>query len=191
MGKKFLAKFCDILAICRSHLKFRGVILGRGVRLKSRMFLSNQGQLSLGDGVCFHAGPGGCEITVQAGAKMSIGSKSLINHGCIFNVSKSLELGHRCRLGYGVVILDSKLHELASSRRHLRPAAQAVSIGDDVWIGTRAVILAGVSIGQGSVVAAGSVVCDDVPPFSVVGGVPARLLKTVPSGLRLVGPEGC
>ena len=52
-----------------------------------------------------------------------------------------------------------------------------VTIGDDVWIGARAIILPGVTIGQGSIVAAGSVVTKDVEPFSVVGGNPARVIK--------------
>ena len=50
-------------------------------------------------------------------------------------------------------------------------------VGDDVWIGYRALILDGVSIGQGAVVAAGAVVTRDVPPYAIVGGVPARVLK--------------
>ena len=53
-----------------------------------------------------------------------------------------------------------------------------VIVGDDVWIGHGAVILRGVTIGTGSIIAAGSVVRSDVPPFSIVGGVPARILKT-------------
>lgn len=52
-----------------------------------------------------------------------------------------------------------------------------IKIGDDVWIGTDALILSGVKIGRGSVIAAGSVVVKDVPPYSVVGGVPARVIK--------------
>ncbi|WP_224766951.1 CatB-related O-acetyltransferase [Janibacter melonis] len=52
-----------------------------------------------------------------------------------------------------------------------------ISVGDDVWIGTNAIILSGVSIGVGSVIAAGAVVTKDVQPYTVVGGVPARKIK--------------
>ena len=52
-----------------------------------------------------------------------------------------------------------------------------VVIGDDVWIGANAVILPGVTIGEGSVIAAGSIVNKDVEPFSIVGGVPAKVIK--------------
>ena len=53
----------------------------------------------------------------------------------------------------------------------------AINIGNDVWIGTHAVILSGVTIGNGAVVAAGSVVTKDVPPYAVVGGAPAKIIK--------------
>ena len=52
-----------------------------------------------------------------------------------------------------------------------------IEISDDVWIGTNALILSGVHIGKGAVVAAGSVVTKDVPPFAIVGGVPAKVIK--------------
>ena len=52
-----------------------------------------------------------------------------------------------------------------------------VVIEDDVWIGTRSIILPGVTIGKGSVIAAGSVVTKDVPPYNLVGGIPAKIIK--------------
>ena len=82
--------------------------------------------------------------------------------------------------------MDSDLHELSPERRHLRPAPQRLSIADDVWIGSRAIVLPGVTIGRGSVVAAGSVVTNDVPPMSVVGGVPARFIKSIASPMRMI-----
>ena len=54
---------------------------------------------------------------------------------------------------------------------------ESVSIGNDVWIGTSSIILDGVTIGDGAVVAAGAVVTKDVPPYAIVGGVPARVIK--------------
>lgn len=54
---------------------------------------------------------------------------------------------------------------------------QSIEIGSDVWIGARAIVLGGISIGDGAIVAAGAVVTKDVPPYAIVGGVPARLLR--------------
>jgi acetyltransferase-like isoleucine patch superfamily enzyme len=75
------------------------------------------------------------------------------------------------------MIVDSAFHELLD--RSKRPASQPVVIEDDVWIGAKASIMPGVTIGRGSVVGTAAVVTKDVPPFSVVAGVPARIVKTL------------
>lgn len=78
------------------------------------------------------------------------------------------------------VSIFAATHETeVESRRRGVEYARPVVIGDDVWIGGGATILPGVTIGKGCTVAAGSVVTKDVPPFSVVRGAPARVVKTV------------
>ena len=64
-----------------------------------------------------------------------------------------------------------------------------VIIGDDVWIGDRVMILPGVEIGRGAVLAAGAVVTRDVPPYAVAAGVPARVIRDRRSGTRASGPS--
>lgn len=61
--------------------------------------------------------------------------------------------------------------------RHALPAAPRTTVGSDVWIGQRAILRAGVTVGHGAVIGAGAVVTRDVPPYAVVGGVPARLIR--------------
>ena len=69
-------------------------------------------------------------------------------------------------------------HDMDPARRQdLEPAP--IRLGDDVWIGANATVLPGVAIGDGAVVAAGAVVTRDVPPMTVVGGVPARVIKQI------------
>jgi len=80
------------------------------------------------------------------------------------------------------VIILSKNHEYGSLDRPMRAqgeqAEKPVIIGDDVWIGTRVVILPGVNVGKGAILAAGAVVTKDVPEYAIVGGNPARFIKS-------------
>jgi acetyltransferase-like isoleucine patch superfamily enzyme len=88
-----------------------------------------------------------------------------------------ISIGRRCLFGPGVHVYDSDFHPLAASDRRGTAARMArVEIGDDVFIGTNALILKGVSVGDGSVVGAAAVVVADVPPGAVVAGNPARVV---------------
>lgn len=89
-------------------------------------------------------------------------------------------IGRDVMMGPDVVIFTTD-HIFSDTSRPMMDqgmaAAKPVTIGDDVWIGQRALILPGVSIGTGAIVAAGAVVTRDVPPFAVVAGNPARIIK--------------
>ena len=107
----------------------------------------------------------------------------------MFNTDKDivLKIGHFCSIASNVHFLCGGDHYLNRAltfpvQKKLFDIDEATSKGqivvdDDVWIGTNALILSGVHIGKGAVVAAGSVVTKDVPPFAIVGGVPAKLIK--------------
>lgn len=111
--------------------------------------------------------------------RLSIGADCWINVGCRFDLSDHITVEQAVAIGHDVVILTST-HRLGD---HLRRAAELavapVIIEHGSWIGARAVILPGVRIGAGAVVAAGAVVTQDVAPDVMVGGVPARELKTL------------
>ena len=93
-----------------------------------------------------------------------------------------VRIGNGCDIGPALMVTTGS-HELGDqSRRAGRETEQSVVIGDGCWIGARVTILPGVQVGAGSMVAAGSVVIDDVAANTMVGGVPARLLKTLPDG---------
>ena len=89
-----------------------------------------------------------------------------------------MTVGEHCTLSWDVTVTDSDFHALVVDGVE-QPADGPVRIGDRVWIGTRAVVLKGVTIGDGAVVAAGAVVTRDVPAGAVVAGVPARVVRTV------------
>jgi maltose O-acetyltransferase len=75
--------------------------------------------------------------------------------------------------------MDNDFHRMEPERRLERPESRPIAIEDNVWLGARVTVLGGVTIGEGSCVAAGSVVIDDVPPRSLAAGVPARVIRTL------------
>lgn len=108
---------------------------------------------------------------------LAIGRTCWLNIGCVLDVHSEVTIGDRVQFGQQVMVL-THTHELGS--RHARWGsleAQPVSIGSGAWLGARATVLPGVTVGEGAVVAAGAVVTRDVPPNTLVGGVPARVIR--------------
>ncbi len=88
-------------------------------------------------------------------------------------------IGDRVLIGYGTKILSSN-HKIPSDRQKIFYAGhkhEQVTIERDVWIGANSIILPGVQIGEGAVIAAGSIVTKNVKPFTIVAGVPAKQIK--------------
>lgn len=88
---------------------------------------------------------------------------------------KQISIGNNTDIAAGVLIQDYDGHVLLPNTRET--SALPISIGNNVWIGANSVILKGVTIGDGVVVAAGSIVTKDVPPKCLVGGVPAKIIR--------------
>lgn len=112
-------------------------------------------------------------------ARISVGDRSSIPNTSVIDGRGGLEIGNDCLLGFENVILTST-HD--SERVDIPIRSQGmfqrkVIIGNDVWTGCRVVILPGVSIGSHVIIGAGSVVTQDVPDYSVCGGVPARVIR--------------
>jgi maltose O-acetyltransferase len=111
--------------------------------------------------------------------RLSVGSQVYVGPGCLFDLKEKIVIGDRATLAYRVNLIthwDPGASKLAEVRK---PYAAGITIGEDAYIGTAATILPGVTIGAASIVAAGAVVTRDVPPGTVVGGVPAKVIKDV------------
>ena len=170
----------------------------RGVRLVYADHIRLGRRVYLDCGVYIHATPGG----------VSIGDDTLVMHGAVLHVYNfrnlpraGIAIGRDCLIGEynvirgqgGVLIGDrvyTSPHCQVIAVNHVfddpaRPfveqgiTAQGIVIEDDVWLGSGAVVLDGVRIGRGAVVAAGAVVNRDVPPHTLVGGVPARVIREI------------
>ncbi len=133
------------------------------------------GELTCGDvGANFGLFP---PFYADYGMNIHIGDNVFINSGCCFQDQGGIFIGDNALLGHQVVI--ATLNHAADPSRRGDMTAAPVHIGRNVWIGAHATILPGVTVGDGAIVAAGAVVTKDVPPKTVVGGVPARILKVI------------
>jgi acetyltransferase-like isoleucine patch superfamily enzyme len=113
----------------------------------------------------------------HAERRLIIGADCMINDGARFDTGAPITVGDNVYFGHDVTVLTTT-HDIGShERRCYGLRAEPVTIGAGTWIGTRATVLPGVTIGAGCVVAAGAVVTESVPDDTMVGGVPARVLK--------------
>ena len=135
-----------IWCIRKAYHRIMGVKIGRGSQMNMRTYLM---------------GPGRC----------SIGRFSHINPGCLIDYRGGVDIGDSVSVSHRVMIVSGG-HDVQSEGFMEEHAP--IKICDHVWIGAGVIILKGVEIGTGAVVAAGAVVTKDVPPFTIVGGVPAK-----------------
>ncbi|MBK8988842.1 MAG: acyltransferase [Chloroflexi bacterium] len=109
--------------------------------------------------------------------KLHIGDSCLFNVGCHFDLAAPITIGHNVGVGHQVLFLTGS-HEIDDSKRRVGPLMTSpVVIHDGAWLGARCIILPGVTIGKGAVVAAGAVVTKDVPANTLVAGVPAQIIR--------------
>ena len=112
------------------------------------------------------------------GVNIHVGDNFHADYNCTMLDVAEIRIGHNCLIGPDVGIYTAG-HRLQPEGRVLDGYGMPITIGNDVWIGGHSTILPGVTIGDGAVVAAGSVVTKDVAPRTLVGGNPARLIKNI------------
>ena len=122
-------------------------------------------------------------VSLQRGVRVVVDSGTLsMGHGTNVNgigtkilCAQEISIGELCTFSWDVQLLDNDFHAITVDGVE-QPSAAPIRIGNRVWVGTRAIVLKGVTIGDGAVVAAGAVVTKDVPAGAVVGGMPAKVI---------------
>ena len=111
------------------------------------------------------------------GKNITIGNNVFINSGCHFQDQGGIEIGDGCLIGHNVVLatINHDLYPENNRINHYTP----IRLGKSVWVGSNSTILPGVTVGDWAVIAAGAVVTRDVPPLTIVGGVPAKVIRTI------------
>jgi acetyltransferase-like isoleucine patch superfamily enzyme len=167
--------------IVRGVLRFRQidsphlVLIGRGVIIDKQI-----GRFTT-SGMCVLRPS--CRIAIvgkeDQPAHLHLGEGTEIGDRTIINASQRIEIGARCSISWDCDISDTDFHQVILADGQRPPVAEPVLIEDDVWIGSHCLILKGVTIGHHSVIAAGSVVRRDVPPYSLMVGHPARRVDQI------------
>lgn len=162
------------VALARARWLFRSVqSVGRNVAAYGNLAVKNEGTITLGDRLTFVGGMMPSSLVCHPGARLSIGADTQFNYGVSLEAWESVTLGERCMFASFVRVGDRDGHRTAP-----------IVIGEDVWVAHGAIIMPGVRVGARSVVSAGSIVTQDVPPDSLAMGNPARNMS-----LELVARE--
>jgi acetyltransferase-like isoleucine patch superfamily enzyme len=152
------------------------IILGRGCKIHADASVdaSRSPGVRFGDKVTLNR-----YAYVQGGnGGVRLGDRVEINNFCIVNGTGGVDIGDCTVIGPGARIISYQHRHARGATIQSQPVdARPIRIGRDVWLGANAIILAGVTIGDGAVVAAGAVVRNDVPAYAVVAGVPATVKK--------------
>lgn len=128
----------------------------------------------IGRRVIFYPG-----IKIFPGRGLCVGDDVNFAYGVLVGTPGGVTIGNRVLLGFGSKLISGN-HIVPKGKGQIFGSGydrKPIQIDDDAWVGANSVILAGVKIGQGAVIAAGSIVTKDVPAFTVVGGVPAKVIK--------------
>ncbi|QLC35106.1 acyltransferase (plasmid) [Halarchaeum sp. CBA1220] len=140
----------------------------------SRLEIGRDGKLiiSAEDGAA-RMGPA---MQVRINGEFTMSGPSYISGDSYIVCDSQIEIGKGCAISWGVDIMDSNMHHIEESGTE-KPIKNPISIGDNVWIGANATVLPGVEIGDGAIIAANSVITNDVDTETLVGGAPARTIQ--------------
>jgi acetyltransferase-like isoleucine patch superfamily enzyme len=169
--------------------------VGPRLRIEQMPYIRGPGVLCLGADV-YISGKIGISFSrhTDTPPELKIGDRTFVGHQCAFSAARSIAIGSECLISGGVRIQDNDGHPLDAARRRAGEPVSAedirpVVVKDGAWIGTRAIILKGVTIGENAIVGAGAVVTGHVPDGAIVAGNPARVVKNSHNAVEAMAGE--
>ena len=188
--KEIFNFLCNIFIIKiikgKNNIQFNGTI---HINKMPKISTCNNGSIVIGNNVTLNSNNTGYHVNMfspvkivadKPGAIITIGENTRIHGSCI-HAWKQITIGNNCLIAANCNIIDSNGHETImynpGERINSQDKPKPINIGSNVWIGMNSIILPGVTVGEGSIIAAGSIVTKDVMPHTIVGGNPAKLIK--------------
>ena len=165
-----------ILRVLNGKFRLRNCTsTGKLITVRGPLRVEGSGDIKIGDHCKIWSHMGVTQLFADRGAELIIGEGTFINTACIVSASNRIVIGKNCQIANQVIIMDGDFHGVDD--RAEPGKSDAIIIGDNAWLATRSMVLKGVKIGEGATVAAGAVVTKDVAPYTLVGGVPAKLIR--------------
>ncbi len=166
-----------VTAINRHMLISQNAQVGPGLRCEGRRLnLANSGALIVGKRVHIRGVDGRVRIKVGPQGRLTIGDRAFLNSGVTIYAADQIIIGAHCRIGDGSVLCDTSFHAVNEGHECV---PRSIELGGNVWLGRGVIVLPGVSIGDHSVVAAGAVVFEHIPPRQLWRGNPAVFVKEI------------
>lgn len=168
-------------------IKIHSIVVGRNVKFRGKIYYFGNGKLDIGANTVINSGRisnpvGGCQTTfyIINNAQVKIGENCGISNSTIC-AAKGIVIGNRSIIGGNCCLYDTDFHSIDYLERRNKPdkgiKTASICIGEDVFIGANSMILKGITIGDRSIVAAGSVVTRDIPADQLWGGNPAKKIR--------------
>lgn len=185
LRNSLLFRYNKVRSTLFGYLLLESLIIEKDVSYQAPVRFSGNGYVAVGASVKFgyYDAPrfGNGEILIQARdihSQITIGQNTAFSNNVSVVARRSIIIGANCLIGDGVRIVDADFHDIQAHLRHESSGEiSPVVVGPNVWIGSGVTILKGVQIGANAVIAAGALVCSDLPEHVVAGGVPAKVLR--------------
>lgn len=184
-----LTRFKELLYKIHAKATFsKNNVANNGFRVKGYIYIKNRGKCTFGKDIRLNSklksivsGDNLLRIIIERGGELSIGNNAGVSTSTIY-CSNKITIGDNSIIGGGSRIQDTDFHSIDSQDRagdDNKIAQKPVTIGNNVFVGARSMILKGVNIGDNAIVGAGSVVTKSIPPGEIWGGAPAKFIRKI------------